>query len=80
MAEQKLMRMKKAELVDAILGLQEEKDSQFCALFGLLDDYGYCPTSEGQIVSFVKEIIEENEKLKEENKKLLIFFTGQKII
>tara|TARA_R110000765_G_C18683318_1_gene579666 strand:+ start:44 stop:529 length:486 start_codon:yes stop_codon:yes gene_type:complete len=47
--------------------LKEEIDNQFLGLFGILDDAGYSPTSEGQIVSFVKDIIKENKKLKDRN-------------
>lgn len=43
--------------------LEEKIDDQFLGLYGLLNDNGYCATSEGQIISFVKDIIDEHIKL-----------------
>jgi len=63
MAEQELMKMKKTELVDTLLRCSETLEG----IIRLLSDYGYCPTSDGQVVSFVREIIEENERLEMEN-------------
>ena len=60
--EEALMKMKKTELVDTLLRFNETLEG----IVRLLSDYGYCPTSDGQVVRFVREIIEENERLKEE--------------
>jgi len=67
MAEQKLMRMKKTELVDAIFGLQEEKDKLKEENEKLLDDIELHPDYEDTIESTIetaqKELKEENEKI-----------------
>ena len=44
--------------------LKKYNEEQFLGLFGILNDAGYCPTSEGQIVRSVKDIIKENKQLK----------------
>ncbi len=60
------LREKNIKLKEENERLISAKNHQFLTLFGLLNDYGYCPTSDGQVVRSVREIIEENEKLQEQ--------------
>jgi regulator of replication initiation timing len=47
-------------------GLKDDAQDEWLGMFGVLNDAGYSATSTGQLVSFVKDIIKENEKVKDE--------------
>tara|TARA_R100001460_G_scaffold24523_2_gene49243 strand:- start:2131 stop:2736 length:606 start_codon:yes stop_codon:yes gene_type:complete len=78
------MKNKIYKLHQEIESLQEEKEELkseadrwegehsdlWYSVFGALDDGGYPATSTGQLISFIRDIIKENEKLKEENEKI----------
>ena len=68
----KILKEENKKLGEENLELQGKKDywegehsDLWLGVFGVLNDAGYGPTSTGQLISFIKDIIAENEKLKE---------------
>jgi len=64
------LQEEKQELKSEADRWEGEHSDLWYSVFGALDDGGYSATSTGQLISFIRDIIEENEKLKEENEKL----------
>ena len=68
--ENERLEEEKQELKSEADRWEGEHSDLWYSVFGALDDGGYSATSTGQLISFIRDIIEENEKLKEENEKL----------
>jgi len=68
--ENERLEEEKQELQSQADRWEGEHSDLWYSVFGALDDGGYSATSTGQLISFIRDIIEENEKLEEEIKKL----------
>ena len=67
------------DIYDIVKKLKEKKDywegehsNLWFGVFGVLNDAGYGPTSTGQLISFINDIIAENEQLKKPKPKKTI--------
>ena len=58
------LQEEKQELKSEADRWEGEHSDLWYSVFGALDDGGYSATSTGQLISFIRDIIEENEKLK----------------
>ena len=73
--EKKKLRKENKKLEAKADHWEEEHSTLWLSVFGALNDGGYGATSTGQIVSFIRDIIKENEELKEAKNLLTVAHT-----
>jgi len=75
-SECKLFQEEIEKLKDKADHWEDEHSTLWLSVFGALDDGGYGATSTGQVVSFIRDIIKENEEQKEKLTKLKTLIFG----